>query len=80
MQAGIENDLIRGGGLDQTQFSIDGLALVDNRVNEPLIVLPLSTIKEMNIIKGGLMQNMEMFVRVLSMSLQKRAMPTTTDR
>jgi len=53
LQAGIENDLIRGGGLDQTGFTIDGLSLVDSRVNEPLIVLPLSTIKEMNIIKGG---------------------------
>lgn len=53
MQAGIENDLIRGGGLDQTQFMIDGLVVVDNRTNRPLMSVNLSTMQEISIIKGG---------------------------
>jgi len=53
LQAGIENDLVRGGGLDQTGFTVDGLMLVDNRVNEPIFMVNLSSIKEVNIIKGG---------------------------
>ena len=53
LQAGIQGDIIRGGGLDQTTFTVDGLSLTDGRVNEPLFVLNLSSIKELNIIKGG---------------------------
>ncbi|MEJ2050015.1 MAG: TonB-dependent receptor [Calditrichota bacterium] len=53
LQAGIENNIIRGGGLDQTQFMVDGLTVVDNRTNEPLQMVNLSAIKEINIIKGG---------------------------
>ncbi len=53
MQAGIENDLIRGGGLDQTQFMVDGLVVVDNRTNRPLMSVNLSTMQEISIIKGG---------------------------
>lgn len=53
LQAGVENDLIRGGGLDQTQFMVDGLAVVDNRTNQPVQMVNLSAIKEISIIKGG---------------------------
>jgi len=53
MQAGIENDLIRGGGLDQTSFMVDGLVVVDNRTNQPIMSVNLSTIQEISIIKGG---------------------------
>lgn len=53
MQAGIENDLIRGGGLDQTGFMVDGLVVVDNRTNRPLMSVNLSTMQEISIIKGG---------------------------
>ncbi len=53
MQAGIENDLIRGGGLDQTNFLVDGLVVVDNRTNQPLMSVNLSTMQEISIIKGG---------------------------
>ena len=53
IQAGIIGDVIRGGGLDQTQFMMDGLTVVDNRVNAPLIMVNLSAVKELSIIKGG---------------------------
>ena len=53
LQAGIEGDYIRGGGLDQTQFMVDGLMVVDNRLNKPMMMVNLSSVKELNIIKGG---------------------------
>ena len=53
LQAGIQGDYIRGGGLDQTQFMMDGLMVVDNRSNKPMMMVNLSSIKELNIIKGG---------------------------
>jgi len=53
LQAGIEGDYIRGGGLDQTQFMMDGLMVVDNRTNKPMMMVNLSSVKELNIIKGG---------------------------
>ena len=53
LQAGIENDMIRGGTLDQVSFLIDGLALVDNSGNEPLMMVNLSSVAELNIITGG---------------------------
>ena len=53
MQVGIENDLIRGGGLDQTGFMMDGLMMVDNRSNKPMMNVNLGEIKEINIIQGG---------------------------
>ncbi|MBW8042436.1 MAG: outer membrane beta-barrel protein [Planctomycetes bacterium] len=53
LQAGIEGDMIRGGGLDQTQFMVDGLMVVDNRANAPMMMVNLSSIKELSIIKGG---------------------------
>jgi hypothetical protein len=53
MQAGIENDLVRGGGLDQQQFMVNGLVMNDNRTNRPLMSVNLSTMAEISIIKGG---------------------------
>jgi len=53
LQAGIENNLIRGGGLNQTGFMMDGLMMVDNRANKPMVSLNLSSVKELTIIKGG---------------------------
>ncbi|MFC1543525.1 carboxypeptidase regulatory-like domain-containing protein [Candidatus Neomarinimicrobiota bacterium] len=53
LQAGVENDLIRGGGFAETQFMVDGLMVVDNRANKPIMMVNLSSIKEVNIIKGG---------------------------
>ncbi|MBN2029631.1 TonB-dependent receptor [bacterium] len=53
LQVGVENDMIRGGGLDQTEFMMDGLMVVDNRTNQPLMMVNLSAVQEINIIKGG---------------------------
>ena len=53
LQAGVENDMIRGGGLDQTGFVMDGLMVVDNRANKPMVMVNLSAVKELTIIKGG---------------------------
>ena len=53
LQAGIQGDYIRGGGLDQTEFLMDGLMVVDNRTNRPMMMVNLSSMKELNIIKGG---------------------------
>lgn len=53
MQAGVEGWEIRGGSRDQTQLMTDGLILVDNRVNEPLMTPNLSSVKEAQLLKGG---------------------------
>ncbi|MBN2410194.1 TonB-dependent receptor [candidate division KSB1 bacterium] len=53
LQAGVEGDIIRGGGLDQTGFMMDGLMVVDNRANKPVMMVNLSAVKEVSIIKGG---------------------------
>ncbi|NQT27160.1 TonB-dependent receptor [candidate division KSB1 bacterium] len=53
LQAGVENNMVRGGGLDQTGFMVDGLMMVDNRVAQPMQTVNLSSVKEVNIIKGG---------------------------
>jgi len=50
---GVKNMEIRGGGLDQTAFMMDGLVLVDNGVNEPIAMPNISSIKELEMIKGG---------------------------
>ncbi|MEO0293678.1 MAG: TonB-dependent receptor [candidate division WOR-3 bacterium] len=53
LQSGVENWKVRGGGMDQTAFMVDGLMLVDNRSNSMLMTPNISTIKELNILKGG---------------------------
>jgi len=53
LEAGIENDLIRGGGLDQTALMVDGMSLVDNRSNRPIMMVNMSSIDQVSIIKGG---------------------------
>jgi len=53
LQAGIEGDIVRGGSIDQTSFMMDGLLIVDNRANQPMVMVNLSAIKEISIIKGG---------------------------
>lgn len=53
LQPGIENGVIRGGGLDQQGFALDGMTVNNNRTNKPLIAINLSAVKEMNIITGG---------------------------
>ncbi len=53
LQAGIEEELIRGGGLDQVGMLVDGLTMVNNVANEPMNIVNLSAIEEVTIIKGG---------------------------
>jgi outer membrane receptor for ferrienterochelin and colicin len=53
LQVGIEGEYIRGGGLDQTLFMVDGLLLVDSRANKPMYMVNLGSIKEITIIEGG---------------------------
>ena len=53
LEAGIENDLIRGGGLDQTALMVDGMSFVDNRSNQPVMMVNMSSIDQISIIKGG---------------------------
>jgi len=53
MQAGIEGELIRGGGLDQTALVVDGLTMVNNAINEPMNIVNLSAIEEVSVIRGG---------------------------
>ncbi len=53
LQVGIEDDMIRGGAMQDAAFMMDGLMVVDNRTNTPLMNVNLSAIQEMNIIKGG---------------------------
>jgi hypothetical protein len=53
LQAGIDGWSVRGGGVSQTKLMADGLLLVDQRSNEPILMPNLSEIKEINLIKGG---------------------------
>jgi len=53
LQAGIDGWSVRGGGIDQTKLMADGLLLVDQRANEPILMPNLSEIKELSLIKGG---------------------------
>jgi len=53
LQAGIDGWSVRGGGIDQTKLMADGLLLVDQRANEPVMMPNLSEIKELSLIKGG---------------------------
>jgi len=53
LQVGIEDDMIRGGGLDGAGFMMDGLLVVDNRTNSPIMAVNLSAIQELSVIKGG---------------------------
>jgi hypothetical protein len=53
LQYGFDGLSIRGGEVYQTGFMLDGLMLVDNRTNEPLVSPNISSIKEIQLIKGG---------------------------
>lgn len=53
LQAGIQGDDIRGGSIDETQFMMNGLVIVDNRTNQPLRMVNLSAVKEISVVKGG---------------------------
>ncbi|MCJ7811964.1 Plug and carboxypeptidase regulatory-like domain-containing protein, partial [bacterium] len=53
LQVGIEENVIRGGDLESAALMMDGLMVVDNRINRPVMNVNLSSIQELNVIKGG---------------------------
>jgi outer membrane receptor protein involved in Fe transport len=53
MQAGIDQNKIRGVGLDQALFMVDGVTMRDPRNNQAITKVALSTIREVSIERGG---------------------------
>jgi hypothetical protein len=57
LQAGIqftsEGPVVRGGGVDQTSFMVNGLTLRDERDNSPYIGVSLTAIEDVQIQTGG---------------------------
>lgn len=53
LQAGVEGMSIRGGTIDQTSVMIDGAVVVDPTTNQPYTSVPLSSVQEVTVIKGG---------------------------
>jgi outer membrane receptor protein involved in Fe transport len=54
LQAGIEDGLvIRGGGAEELLFQIDDITLRDARNNQPITSIPISSIQELSIERGG---------------------------
>ena len=53
LTAGVQGLSIRGGGAAQTGFLLDGMDMVDNRSNTPVITVNLSSVEEVSVIKGG---------------------------
>ena len=53
LQAGVEGMSIRGGGLDQVAFVVDGLTMRDERTNRPYTNVSMTSVKEIQIQAGG---------------------------
>ena len=54
LQAGVQNGLeIRGGGIEEALFQVDGITLRDPRNNQPISGIALSAIQEISIERGG---------------------------
>ncbi|MCJ7812327.1 TonB-dependent receptor, partial [bacterium] len=53
LQVGVEENLIRGGDLESAALLMDGLMVVDNRINRPVMNVNLSAVQELNVIKDG---------------------------
>jgi outer membrane receptor protein involved in Fe transport len=54
LQAGVEKGLmVRGGGADELLFQVDGVTFRDPRNNQPISTIPLSSIQELSIERGG---------------------------
>jgi len=53
LQSGIAGWSVRGGSQGETKLMADGLLLVDQRANEPIMMPNLSEIKEVSVMKGG---------------------------
>ena len=53
MQAGIDGNQIRGVGLDEALFMVDGVTMRDPRNNQALTKVALSTVREISVERGG---------------------------
>jgi outer membrane receptor protein involved in Fe transport len=54
LQAGVEKGLmVRGGGSDELLLQIDGVTFRDPRDNKPISAIPLTSIQELSIERGG---------------------------
>jgi len=53
LQAGVQGLNVRGGGSDRLLFLLDGVTLRDPRNNQPTASVPLSSIKEISLERGG---------------------------
>ena len=53
LQAGVEGMSIRGGGLDQVSFVVDGLSMRDERKNTAYTNVSLTSVEEIQIQAGG---------------------------
>ncbi len=53
LQAGVQGLSVRGGGSDRLLFLLDGVTLRDPRNNQPTAGIPLSSIKEISLERGG---------------------------
>jgi len=54
LQAGVESGLvIRGGAASQSLFLLDGVTMRDPRNNQPISSVPLSSVNEISIERGG---------------------------
>jgi hypothetical protein len=53
LQAGVQGDVIRGGGNDQTAFVMDGFTLRNERDNSPYTAISLSSVQEVQVQTGG---------------------------
>jgi hypothetical protein len=53
MQAGIKDGQIRGSGMEQSLFLLDGVAMRDPRNNQAVNRVALSSVKEVSIERGG---------------------------
>jgi outer membrane receptor protein involved in Fe transport len=53
MQAGIKDGQIRGSGMDQALFLVDGITMRDPRNNQALTKVALSSVKEISVERGG---------------------------
>lgn len=53
LQAGIQGNIFRGGGADQTAYIVDGLTLRDERNNTPYTGISLSSVQDIQVQTGG---------------------------
>ena len=53
LSAGVSGLSVRGGGLNETQFMVDGLVLNDERTSEPTTGIPLSAVQDISLQTGG---------------------------